>query len=127
MSEEITKENTRPYKSRDYESYLLWKSLPSVLRGQPSVVLEKMGIDEEVSIELLSIKTQKEFASRFGIKDEGTLSDWNKRIEKEGLLDQINAWSRKLTPNIIFALYKNASKNGKAHEVRTWMEIIENR
>jgi hypothetical protein len=56
----------------------------------------------------------------------GTLTDWNKRIEKEGLLTSINSWARSLTPNVVLALYKNVSKNGKAQEVRAWFEIIEN-
>ncbi len=115
-----------PYKSQDFESYVLWKSLPSILRGQPRAILEKQGIDDELALELLQVKTQKEFAIKFGIKDAGTLTDWNKRIEKEGLLKEINSWARKLTPNVVHSLYKNIIKNGKAQEVRAWYELIEN-
>jgi hypothetical protein len=113
------------YKTQDFESYAMWKALPSFLRGQPRQVLEKFGIDEEISISLLEIKTQAEFARRFGIKDPATLTDWNKRLEKEGSILRIHEWARKLTPNVIFALYRNASKSGKASEVKTWVEIIE--
>lgn len=120
------KEDKGPYKQQDFESYVLWKSLPSILRGQPRTILEKQGIDDELALELLQIKTQKEFALKFRIKDEGTLTDWNKRIEKEGLLKEINAWARKLTPNVVHSLYKNIIKNGKAQEVRAWYELIEN-
>lgn len=114
------------YRKQDFNSYVLWKSLPSFLKGQPKVVLEKFGIIDEVTLSLLEIKNQTDFASRFGIKDLGTLTDWNKRIEKEGLTTSINSWARNLTPNVVLALYKNVSKNGKAQEVRTWFEIIEN-
>ena len=72
------------YKTQDFESYVIWKSLPSFLKGQPKQVLEKYGINEDLLMELLEIKSQKEFAQRFTIKDPGTLTDWNKRIEKEG-------------------------------------------
>ena len=113
-------------KTQDFSSYVLWKSLPSFLRGQPRAVLEKFGISDEAMLQLLEIKTQTEFARRFGVKDLGTLTDWNKRIEKEGLLLSINSWARNLTPNVVFALYKNVSKNGRAHEVRAWFELIEN-
>ena len=58
--------------------------------------------------------------------DTGTLTDWNKRLEKDGLVKDINSWARKLTPNVIFALYKNIIKSGKAHEVKAWFEIVEN-
>ena len=128
MDEEKSQELQRGkvYKTQDFSSYVLWKSLPSFLRGQPRAVLEKFGISDEAMLQLLEIKTQTEFARRFGVKDLGTLTDWNKRIEKEGLLSSINSWARNLTPNVVFALYKNVSKNGRAHEVRAWFELIEN-
>jgi hypothetical protein len=113
------------YKTQEFESYALWKSLPSFLRGQPRQVLEKSGIDEEIMLSLLEIKTQTEFAKRFDIKDLATLTDWNKKLEKDGLLSNIHAWARKLTPNVIFALYRNVSKTGKAAEVKAWMEVVE--
>jgi hypothetical protein len=130
MENEETKDKGRKssvYRTQDFESYLLWKSLPSVLRGQPRVAIEKFGLDEEITIELLQIKTQKEFALKFGIKDQGTLSDWNRKIEEQGLLDDIHRWARKLTPNVVTALYKNVIKHGRAPEFKTWMEYIENK
>ena len=113
------------YKKQDYESYALWRSLPSFLRGQPRQILERFGVDEELVISLLEIKSQAEFARRFGIKDPSTLTDWNKRLEKEGMFPHIHEWARKLTPNVIGALYKNVSKSGKASEVKAWLEIVE--
>lgn len=59
------------------------------LRGQPEPVLQKMGMDDPEVFELLKIKTQTEFAEQYGIKDLGTLTDWNKIIHKEGLLGDI--------------------------------------
>ena len=122
MQEEFSKV---PYKNQTYETYVLWKSLPSFLKGQPKVALEKFGIEEESLFELLSIKTQLNFSKKYKV-DAGTLTDWNKRLEKDGLIMDMNSWARKLTPNVIFALYKNIIKNGRAHEVRAWFEIIEN-
>ena len=126
MSDEPVKnERFGVYKKQDFDSYVLWKSLPSVLRGQPRQMLEKFGIDDEIAIDLLEIKTQAEFARRFNIKDQVTLSDWNKRIEKDGLIQNINSWARKLTPNVTLSLYKAITKNGKASEVKAWYEIVE--
>ena len=113
------------YKTQEFESYALWKSMPAVLRCQPRQVLEKLGIDDDVALSLLEIKNQTEFARRFGIKDLATLTDWNKRLEKDGTLSRMHAWARTLTPNVIFALYRNASKNGKAADVKAWYEIVE--
>lgn len=113
-------------KTQDFETYALWKSLPSFLRGQPRHVLEKLGIDDEIALSLLEIKTQTEFARKFDIKDLATLTDWNKKLEDEGMVPRINAWARKLTPNVTFALYRTARKYGKAAEVKAWYELVEN-
>jgi len=128
MRDEMPKnaENIGVYKKQDFDSYVMWKAMPSVWRGKPRQVLENNGIDEEMAISLLEIKNQTEFAKKFGIKDMTTLSEWNKKIEKEGLLPKINAWARKLTPNVIWALYKTAIRDGKAPEVKAWLEHIEN-
>ena len=114
------------YKKQEFESYILWRSMPSILRGQPRHVIEKLGIDDELAMSLLDIKNQTEFAKRFGIKDLGTLTEWNKRINEDGgLMKDIVSWAKKLTPNVISALYREATKTGKASEVKAWMEIIE--
>jgi len=123
--ETINSKRSGVYKKQDFDSYVLWKSLPSVLRGQPRQMLEKFGIDDDITIGLLEIKTQAEFAKRFDIKDPATLTDWNKRIEKDGLIPSINAWARKLTPNVLLSLYKAIAKNGNAQEVRVWYQIVE--
>lgn len=117
---------TTVYKKQEFESYVLWRAMPSILRGQPRHIIEKLGIDDEIAMSLLDIKNQTEFARRFGIKDLGTLTEWNKRIEEMGgLLKNINGWARKLTPNVVSALYREATKTGKAAEVKAWMEIVE--
>ena len=116
------------YKKREFECYMLWLAMPSILRGQPRHVIERLGIDDEIAMSLLEIKNQTEFAKRFGIKNLGTLSEWNKKIEERGgLMRNINAWARRLTPNVISALYREATKTGKAAEVKAWMEIVESR
>ena len=115
----------RVHRKGDFQSYVLWKSLPSFLRGKPEAVIRKMGIEGEEILDLLKIKTQKEFCETYRIKDPGTLTDWNKIIAKEGLLKDVNSWARDLTPNVVIALYKNITKNGRAHEVRAWFELIE--
>lgn len=126
MEDEINSPKFGAYKRQEFESYILWRSMPSVLRGQPKHVIEKFGIDDELAMSLLEIKNQTEFAKRFGIKDLGTLTDWNKKIEESGgLLKNVNSWAKKLTPNVLSALYREATKTGKAAEVKAWMEIVE--
>ena len=129
MSRDEDNESTRApnvYKKREFESYVLWRSMPSILRGQPRHVIEKLGIDDELAMSLLDIKNQTEFAERFGIKDLGTLSEWNKKIDESGgLMKSIHLWAKRLTPNVVSALYREATKTGRAAEVKAWMEIVE--
>ena len=114
------------YKKQEFETYLMWRAMPSILRGQPRHVIEKFGIDDEIALSLLEIRTQSEFAKRFGIKDLGTLTDWNKRIDENGgLMRGVSRWAKKLTPNVVAALYREVTKTGKAAETRMWMEIVE--
>ena len=41
------------YRKDEFELYIAWKSLPTFLRGQPEPVLKKMGIDDDMTLELL--------------------------------------------------------------------------
>ena len=113
------------YKKQEFEAYATWRAMPSFLRGQPRGMLERFGIDDDLAMSLLEIRNQTEFAKKFGIKDLTTLSEWNKKIDEMGLMTWINGWARKLTPNVISALYKSITKDGKAGEVKAWMEIVE--
>ncbi len=123
---ENTQSNIDVYKKQEFNAYILWRSLPSFLKGQPRTTLEKLGITDDITMSLLQIRTQTEFAKTYNIKDLGTLTDWNKKISCEGLvLNEVYRWARTMTPNVVFALYKNASKHGRAQEVRAWFELIE--
>ena len=113
------------YRTQDFDAYVLWKSLPAFLRGQPRQALEKLGMNEDIVLSLLEIRTQTEFAKHYDIKDLTTLTDWNKRIEQEGMIPKMHTWARKLTPNVLWALYRTASKHGKAADVKAWVEIVE--
>jgi hypothetical protein len=75
LSKEQKKNSRGVYRKQEFDTYILWKSLPSFLRGQSQAVLNKMGMDDEITIKLLQIKNQTEFAKHFGIKDLGTLTD----------------------------------------------------
>jgi len=90
-------------------------------------MLDNLGIDQKTYRLLYSIKTQTGFAKRFGIKDLGTLTDWNKKIEEEGLVLENYIWAKELTPNILYALYLKAIKHGRAAEAKVWFKYVEDR
>lgn len=123
---EIPQENRMPIrKQNEFETYIIWRSLPSILKGLPNYKIQEMGITDESIVSLLKFKTQEEFAKAYNIRA-ATLSEWNKTIlDNDSMLKHIFYWARSFTPNIIFALYKNAIENGKASEVMAWMKIVE--
>lgn len=115
-----------PYREQDFQTYVMWKSLPSVLRGYDKGKLNVLGFYDEIAIDLLLIRTQTEFARKYGIKDLGTLTDWNKKINSESLLQKpMFAWMKRLTPNVCFSLYRNAMKEGDAARVKLWFQLVE--
>ncbi len=81
------------YKEKEFGIYLLWKSLPANFRGMKKTELKSYGIDDPFISKIIKIKNQTEFAKYFHVKDLGTLTDWNNKIQKENL-------SSPLVPNV---------------------------
>ncbi|MDP3729180.1 MAG: hypothetical protein Q8R26_00275 [bacterium] len=115
----------KPYKQQEFNTYLTWKSLPSVLKGKTREELTDLGYNDELLVELLQIKNQAEFAKKFDLQPV-TLSEWNKRIQENDLLTNgIKDWSKKLTKNVISALYERTLKTGNASDTKLWLQYIE--
>lgn len=116
----------KPYREQDFEMYILWKSLPTILREKPADYIIKLGFTDPIVIELLNIRNQTEFAEKFKIKELDTLTNWNKR---DGLIERVREvrkdWARKLTGNVLTGLYKRAVSQGSAAEVKLWYQIVE--
>lgn len=110
-------------KPQEFNTFLLWKSLPSLLRDFNYTELEKLGFQDPVVMELLRIRWQKDFAERFKV-DEATLSLWNEKIEKEDLLDY-KGWAKGLSRNVLLALYRKAVKEGTAAEAKLFLQVVE--
>jgi len=108
----------------EFNLYLQWKSLPSILRGKPIEVLEQLGFEPGFATELLQIKTQKEFAEKYDL-NEATLVNWNKRPELLQRMKETEKMLSFLTPNVFISLYKTILKDGSAQEVHAWMKYIE--
>lgn len=116
------------YKQKEFDRYVVWRSLPPAFKGISAHQIQKMGFTEEEIIELMQIKTQKQFAEHFGIRDQGTLTDWNKKIKAENLLfPHTQQWARELTSNIAARFYKKIMNDPKAQDFAAWMKYIENR
>lgn len=113
----------KPYKADLFDLYVKWKALPSIYRGASAETLEKIGIDEPTVFELLSIKTQAQFAAQYDV-DIGTLTDWNKRIDKENLLEPFRSSAfRKIVRNVFFSLAIKQAKEPTSAGTRLLAEL----
>lgn len=111
------------HKPQAFETYVVWRSLPSLLRGKDEVELAQFGISDQLTIELLGIKSQADFRRLYGLST-ATLADWNKRIDADDNLSltPIVSWMRSLTPNVLTAVYQKAVKYGDAQRAKVWLE-----
>lgn len=70
------------YKEKEFEMYVLWKSIPAYFRGMKEAELFSQGFTDPLVMKIAKIQNQTAFAKKFRIKDMGTLTDWNARIKK---------------------------------------------
>jgi len=73
------------YKEKEFQTYVLWKSLPAFFRGMQKKELQSYGFTDPLILKIVTIKNQTSFANKFNIKDLGTLTDWNNRIKNNNL------------------------------------------
>jgi len=98
----------------------------SPIAGTVNEVIEKLRIDDPIILELIKIKTQKQFAEHFDL-DQTTLTGWNMDISKRDTLADIRVWAKKLTKNVMFSMYNNAmTKGGTSFKDReNFLKVIE--
>lgn len=111
-------------RKREFELYVLWRSFPAGLRGQPEEMLQKLGLTEMDGWELLRIRTQSEFAAKYGLSLD-TLTSWNVKIEAYQLREKRKEWMRNLFSNVVMALYRKALSEADAPRVRLFAELVE--
>jgi hypothetical protein len=73
------------YKEKEFDMYVLWKSLPAYFRGMKEKELHTHGFTDPLIMKITAIKSQTAFAKKFRIKDLGTLTDWNAKIKEHKL------------------------------------------
>lgn len=115
-----------PDKEQEFMLYIIWKSLP---RDMKSDTFEKLGVSDNLILELSDIRTQKEFSEKYKI-DVGTLSDWNKEIRAGNLAPELKEldwrhWAKQATPSVASAVLKRIRKLGDPAAATWWMKHVE--
>lgn len=120
-----TKNTRKPYKHGVFEIYLLWRSVQGFMGyTKAQEVIQKMGSNNSEIGKIFSIQNQTEFAKAYKVEN-STLTNWNKLIDREDLLKDVLEPARRLTKNVLFALYRKAIDTGSAEEVRLWFQYVE--
>lgn len=104
--------------------YFMWLSIPDTFRNMPESVSDKMGIEDVTIMELMKFRTQKEFAEKFGVSEKHLIS-WKHEWAEKGEFAATKTFFRKLTKNMIGAMYRKALIEGDAARAMAWMKIVE--
>jgi len=123
-------ETTRP---DIFAAFILWSTVPSLLRYPPKnkdgtkptprEFAESMGIEDEEILKLIDIKTQGQFAEKYGIGD-STVYRWKKKAAERDVLMDIRKWAQPLTRNVILSLYNKAIRGGLPDHYKLFLQAI---
>ena len=138
MTGETTKEIVEivdnKYKQSTFELYKIWRAIPAMFKRPPKAkdgqrptvreFAEMMNIDDPKLVDLFEIGTQVAFAEKYDVTPT-TLSRWNEEIDSSGELDEIRKWARRLSKNVVSAMYNNLMRHGYAVDGKFWFQLIE--
>lgn len=108
-----------------FETFCLWRSLPIPILKQmtPEQIKEKLGFDDDEVLKLCEIKSQEEFASKYGIHYT-TISEWNKLIRERDPLFEAKGWARGLAKNVVLSMYNHAIRKGNPLLMKLFFQIV---
>ena len=96
-----------PYKKGDYKAFVRFYSMPTPYK------IKEFGYDTEGS-----------FAKEHNVAQD-TLTEWKKREDFNKDVDtQLMKWGANKTPDVLAALFRTILKDGKAGEVKLWLQFI---
>jgi len=105
-------------------AFKAWLLMPHTFLGAGESILRVLGITDPEAVELCMIKTQSEFAVKFGVF-EPTLSRWKKELHNGNDFSDFKISMRNLTKNVMGALYRKAVAEGDAARVKLWLQTVE--
>ena len=107
------------------EALRVWLSIPSIFLGAPDNIISKLGIEEQDIIDIMKLQTQRQFAEAVGVI-EPQISDWKRELMAEtDSFALTKAFMKRLTKNVLGALYRAALTEGDAARAKLWMQITE--
>lgn len=115
-------------REREKEAYVLWKSIPAMLRILPEIEQRKMGYDtsDPVFAKLLSIQNKTQFCDVFGI-GKNTPTQWEAEEDFQGKVDALSLGGHvmKFKKDIDFSFTQKVLRHGDANRVKLWKQLYE--
>ena len=107
-------------KEREYQLYLIWRSIPRTLTES---LFE--GIADDTLLELKACKTQGELAEYLGVRPT-TISDWKKH-EPPSMFREHDwrYWARQITPRIVGKFAERLETDTDPASFNAWMRYVE--
>ena len=107
-------------KEREYQLYLIWRSIPRTLTES---LFE--GIADDTLLELKACKTQGELAEYLGVRPT-TISDWKKH-EPPSMFRELDwrYWARQITPRIVGKFAERFETDTDPASFNAWMRYVE--
>ena len=93
-------------------------------RLTPRELAVSIGIEDEWVLDLVELKTQKNFAEQFGIAEQ-TLGRWNRVLAANPDLNSIQEWARPLSNNVLLMLYMQLMQgNAQPAHFKLWFQVV---
>ena len=127
-TEEVTSGSSKGGKGRKRViarmAFALWLTTPVRYRGAPEAVLSTLGIADPDVLELMRVRTQKDFGEMFGVAHQA-MCDWRKEIEEGEAGQDTRAFFRGLMREELAALYRKLIETGNAEEFKAFAGYVE--
>ena len=106
-AETTKKHELQPYRKADYKEFVKFSAMPSIYR-----------------YEQYKFSTEQDFAKHYKLSQD-TLTDWkNKESFSKDVDKQLHRWGSDKTPAVIEALFNSILEDGRAAEVKLWLQYI---
>jgi len=116
---EMTNENIKGWKGRElivYEDFVRFTALPRGIRQK------EYGFEDDQS---WRFKAKEKFSRKCDVS-QTTIARWKNHKEFwNDVRVKMHEWAKDFTPSVIGSLMRTAVREGKAAEVKLWMQIFE--
>lgn len=114
----------KPENEYVYRMWLIWRSLPKGMKKGGKKYLERVGIDDDIMMELAPLRTQTAFCHHFEISP-NTVADWQRRdIPPEYADLDWRVWAKKFGTQVMEKLWEGIEERKDPQSIKLYMQLI---